>query len=49
MLPVAKTALGLKDPPVPVERSVIEQVVINPKLEESLFTKPTTEVASNAK
>jgi len=41
VLPVAKTALGLKDPPVPVERTIIEKVVINPKLEESLFTKPT--------
>ena len=49
VLPVAKTALGLKDPPVPVEKAIIEKVVINPKLEESLFSKPEVAVASNTK
>ncbi len=49
VLPVTRTALGLKDTPVPVERIVVEKVVVNPKLEEALFTKPAIEVASNAR
>jgi hypothetical protein len=49
VLPVAKTALGLKDPPVPPERTIIERVVVNPKLDEALFSKPEVTVASNAK
>jgi hypothetical protein len=46
VLPVAKTALGFKDPPVPPEKTIIEQVVLNPKFEESLFSKPEVSVAS---
>ena len=49
VLPVAKTVLGLKDPPVPPERTIIERVVVNPKLDEALFSKPEVAVASNAK
>ena len=49
VLAVAKTALGLRDTPVPVERIVIEKVAVNPRLEESLFSKPAIEVASNGK
>ncbi len=49
VLPVAKTALGLKDPPVPPEKIVLEKVVVNPKLADALFAKPAIEVASNAK
>ena len=48
VLPVAKTALGLKDPPVPAEQTIIDRVVVNPKLDESLFSKPEIGVASNA-
>jgi hypothetical protein len=48
VLPVAHTAMGLKDTPVPVERTVIEKVVVNPKLDESLFSKPEITAASNA-
>lgn len=40
VLPVTKTALGLKDPPVPVERITIEKVEVNPKLADALFSKP---------
>lgn len=40
VLPVAKTALGLKDPPVPVEKTIIQRVVINPKFDEVKFSKP---------
>ena len=47
VLQVAQTALGLKDPPVPSEKTIIERVVVNPKLDEALFSKPETAVASN--
>jgi hypothetical protein len=47
VLPVAKTATGLKDPPVPIEKIVLEKVSINPKLEDSLFVKPVVTAASN--
>lgn len=40
VLPVAKTLLGVKDPPVPTETTTIERVSVNPKLDESLFSKP---------
>jgi hypothetical protein len=49
VLPVAKTALGLKDPPVPPEKTIIDRVVVNPKLDEALFSKPEVAIASNAK
>ena len=49
VLAVAKTVLGLKDPPVPPERTIIERVVVNPKLDEALFSKPEVAIASNAK
>jgi hypothetical protein len=40
VLPVAQSALGLEDTPVPAERIIIEKALVNPKLEASLFTKP---------
>src|SRR5215472_6508073 len=40
VLPVAKTALGLRDTPVPPEKTLIEKVVINPKFDAGLFSKP---------
>jgi hypothetical protein len=40
VLPVAKTATGLRDVPVPPERVNIDRVVVNPKFEEALFSKP---------
>ena len=48
VLPVARTALGFKDTPVPPEKTFIEKVVVNPKLDESLFSKPEIGIASNA-
>ena len=48
VLPVAHTALGLKDTPVPPEKTFIDKVVVNPKLDESLFSKPEIGIASNA-
>jgi len=49
ILPVGKTALGVRDPAVPPERIVIEKVLVNPALEDSLFSKPVTEVAFDKK
>jgi hypothetical protein len=40
VLPVTKTATGLPDTPVPVERITMEKAVVNPKLDPSEFTKP---------
>jgi hypothetical protein len=40
VLPVAKTATGLRDTPVPPEKMIFEKIEVNPKLEASLFAKP---------
>ena len=48
VLPVTKTATGLRDTPVPPERAVIEKVVINPKLDAALFSKPSIEASTVA-
>jgi hypothetical protein len=40
VLPVAKTMMGLRDTPVPPEKMTFDKIVVNPKLEASLFTKP---------
>ena len=45
VLPVAKTALGGKDTPVPPEQIIIDKVVVNPKLDDSQFLKPDAGVA----
>ena len=39
VLPVGTNGLGLRDTPVPPERIVLDQVVVNPKLEDKLFSK----------
>jgi hypothetical protein len=39
VLPVEKTATGLRDVPVPPERISIDKVVLNPKFDEALFAK----------
>ena len=49
VLSVAKTALGLRDPAVPPERATIEKVVVNPKLDATLFSKPVIAAASKSK
>jgi outer membrane lipoprotein-sorting protein len=46
VLPVTKTATGLRDTPVPPEKIIIEQVTVNPKLDDSLFAKPQIQTAS---
>jgi hypothetical protein len=43
--PVAKTATGLRDTPVPPEKTVIEKVVINPEFDAGVFAKPTASAA----
>jgi hypothetical protein len=48
VLPVGKTATGLRDVPVPQERITLEKVLVNPKLEDSLFVKPTVTAASDS-
>ena len=50
VLPVGKTASGLRDTPVPPERIIIDKVTVNPKLEDSLFSKPqVAQVADSPK
>jgi hypothetical protein len=48
VLQVAQTAQGFKDPLVPAEKITIDKVVVNPKFDESLFSKPDTGVAAKA-
>ena len=45
---VTKTALGLRDTPVPPERTLIEKVVINPGFDAGLFSKPAIPTKSAA-
>jgi hypothetical protein len=40
VLPLAKTATGFRDTPVPVEKIAIDKVVVNPKLNQSAFSRP---------
>ena len=49
VLPVAKTATGLRDTPVPPEKIVIDQVMVNPKLDAAEFTKSGIEAAAKVK
>lgn len=47
VLSIRKNALGLRDTPVPPEKITIDKVVVNPKLDEKLFSN--VEVATVAK
>jgi hypothetical protein len=38
----------LKDPAVPPEKITIDKVVVNPKFDESLFSKPDAAVVAKA-
>ena len=49
VLPVTKTVMGLRDTPVPPEKTLIEKVVINPKFDAGLFSKPAIPTKSAAK
>jgi hypothetical protein len=48
VVPVTKTAIGLRDTPVPPEKTLIEKVVINPKFDAGLFSKPAIPTKSAA-
>jgi len=39
VLPVVRNSLGLRDTPVPPEKIIIDKVVVNPKIDENLFSK----------
>jgi hypothetical protein len=47
VLPVGRNALNLRDTPVPAEKIVIDKVVVNPKLDDKLFSKPVVSSASH--
>jgi hypothetical protein len=49
ILPVEKTATGFKDPPVPAERLIMEEVTVNPRLDDSQFSKPKMDTAPTSK
>jgi hypothetical protein len=49
VLSVSKNALGLRDTPVPPERIAIDQVIVNPKLDDAQFSKPAIQIASKGK
>jgi len=49
VLPVGKNALGFRDGAVPPERIVIDKVVVNPKVEEKLFSKMEVPAVSKSK
>jgi hypothetical protein len=49
VLPVAKTASGLRDTPVPPERIIIDKINVNPKLDDSRFARPDPGVAPKTK
>lgn len=49
VLPVSQNALGLRDTPVPPERIAIDKVTVNPKLDETQFSKPAIQIASKGK
>ena len=46
VLPVGTTAQGLKDPAVPAEKITIDKIVVNPKLDASLFSRPEIATAT---
>lgn len=49
VLPVTKTATGLRDVPVPPEKIIIDKVVVNPKFDEALFSKLSLHAGFSAK
>lgn len=46
VLPVTRNALTLRDTPVPPERIDIDKVLVNPKLDDKLFSRPELAIAS---
>jgi hypothetical protein len=48
VLPVAQTKAGVRDVPIPTEKTVIEKVMVNPRLDMARFTKPEIVVETSA-
>jgi len=48
VLPLANKSPKMRETPVPTEKIVIEKVAVNPKLDESLFSKPDAGAAPKA-
>src|SRR6267143_2727147 len=48
VLPLAQKSRGIRNTPVPVEKIVIDKVVVNPNLEESRFSQPEIGLAPKA-
>ena len=48
VLAVAKTKQGFRDTPVPPEKTIIDKVVVNPKFDDTVFSKPQIGVSSSA-
>jgi len=46
VLPVVDTASRARETPVPAERIVVEKVVVNPRLDASLFSRPQIQAGS---
>ena len=49
VLPVTKVAVGLRDTPVPPQKTLIEKVVINSNFDAGLFSKPAIPTKSAAR
>ena len=49
VLPVKKTATGLRDVPVPPEEIIIDKATVNPKFDEALFSKPEATLSAAAR
>ena len=49
VLSVGQNSLGMKDTPVPPERTIIEKVMVNPKIDEARFTKPGAGVETSSR
>jgi len=45
VLPVDKTTTGFKDPTFPPEKLILEKVTLNPKFDDSQFSKPKIDAA----
>jgi hypothetical protein len=49
VLPVGVNALGIRDTPVPPEKIVIDKVVVNPKMEDKLFSRMEVPAVAKSK
>jgi hypothetical protein len=49
VLPVAQAARGVGGGAVPPEKIIVEKVIVNPKLDEALFSRPDIAATSKAK